>query len=227
MIAECAALVGIRLFACLSGQPECIPPALLQEFPKLRHELVAIAEQESGFNPWAIRDETTNESIFPLTREAADREVAKRDAAGHLLGVGMFQITGRNNWRHHGLSLRDLTDPCRNMAAGAAHYADNIRSASRQLYNSGRTGGAPVYAGNVGARRARLAPLLDGTPMPSPSSAPQTAATQAAPSPPLPRVTAFERDGRGTAFARLQSRREPATTTGNAAGNISLSENTR
>lgn len=199
MIAECAALLGIQLFTCLSGQPQCLPPPLILEFPLLRQDLAALAEQESGFNAWAIRDEMTGESLFPLSRAAADREVTWRDDAGHVLGVGMFQITGRANWRRHGLSRQDLTDPCQNMAAGAAHYADNLRSAARQLYNSGRTTGAPLYAAQVADRRARLAHLLDARPAPSPPPKSPVAPTQ--------RATAFAREeGRATAFSRVRSR---------------------
>ena len=49
----CEALAGAALFACLARDPVCLP----DEHRHLYDDLAAIAEQESGHNPRAIRDE--------------------------------------------------------------------------------------------------------------------------------------------------------------------------
>jgi len=66
--------------------------------------LAAIAEQKSGFRPYAIRDERTGESLFPATRAEAERIAFARWERGHTLGLGLFQITHEANWRRHGLT---------------------------------------------------------------------------------------------------------------------------
>nr|WP_264185694.1 transglycosylase SLT domain-containing protein [Roseicella aerolata] len=127
-------------------------------------ELAAVAERESGFRPFAIRDEATGESLFPTTRAEAVAVAAARDAAGSTLGLGWFQITHRANWRRHGLTVETALDPCENMRAGAAHLAGNLRDAAFQLYNSGRVGGAPGYAAAVARRVGQHAAALAAGP---------------------------------------------------------------
>jgi type IV secretion system protein VirB1 len=158
----CEALVGLALFACVAHDPRC----LANEHRRLLPELAAVAERESGFRPFAIRDEATEESLFPATRPEAVAIASARDAAGHTLGLGWFQITHRANWRRHGLTIETALDPCENMRAGAAHLAANLRDAAFQLYNSGRVGGAPGYAAAVARRVGNHAAALaaDGIP---------------------------------------------------------------
>jgi type IV secretion system protein VirB1 len=83
-----------------------------------------------------------------------------RDAAGHTLGLGWFQITNRANWRRHGLTIETALDPCENMRAGAAHLAGNLRDAAFRLYNSGRLDGAKGYAAAVARRVGHHAAAL-------------------------------------------------------------------
>ena len=51
--------------------PDCsalgMPPA----------NVAAVAQQESGFRPYAIRDEMTDRSHYPATREAAEALAAR------------------------------------------------------------------------------------------------------------------------------------------------------
>ena len=61
------------------------------------------------------------------------------------MGLGWFQITGRPNWKAHGLDIRTALLACPNLRAGAEHFAANVKDAARQLYNSGRIDGAPRY----------------------------------------------------------------------------------
>ncbi|MBU8541793.1 transglycosylase SLT domain-containing protein [Falsiroseomonas tokyonensis] len=152
----CEALVGLALFACIARDPSC----LADEHRRLLPELAAVAERESAFQPFAIRDEATGESLFPATRPEAVAVAAARDAAGHTLGLGWFQITHRANWRRHGLTVETALDPCKNMRAGAAHLAGNLRDAAFRLYNSGRLDGAQGYAAAVARRVGQHAAAL-------------------------------------------------------------------
>ena len=156
----CEALAGLALFACVARDPRCLP----DEHRRLLPELAAVAERESGFRPFAIRDEATGESLFPKTRAEAVAIAAASRAAGRTLGLGWFQITHRANWRRHGLTVETALDPCENMRAGAAHLAGNLRDAAFQLYNSGRPGGAPSYAAAVARRVGQHAAALTAGP---------------------------------------------------------------
>ena len=123
MITGCEILAGAALFACLARDPACLP----DEHRHLRDDLAAIAEQESGHNPRAIRDERTGESLFPATLAEAVRIATERDALGHVVGLGLMQITHRSNWQGHGLTIAAALDGCRSLRAGAAHYAGNLQ----------------------------------------------------------------------------------------------------
>lgn len=158
----CEALVGAALFACLARDPDCLPPAMVPFVDDLR----GIAEQETGLRPYAVRDESTHEGKFFASYGEAVRFATERDALGHKLGIGLFQITGRANWQAHGLTIATGLQPCANMRAGAEHYAGNIRTAALQLYNSGSINGAPGYAASVVRRIGGVAP--DTGPMSAP-----------------------------------------------------------
>lgn len=147
----CEALAAAALFACLARDPECLPV----EHRHLEGDLKAIGEQESGLRPWSVRDEATKEGRFFATYADAVRFATERDALGHRLGLGWFQITGRSNWKAHGLDIATALLACPNMRAGAEHFAANVKDAARQLYNSGRIDGAPRYAAEVAARMMR------------------------------------------------------------------------
>lgn len=150
----CDGTTAMALFACLAQDPRCLPPDYQRHLP----ELTAIAAQESGFVPFAVRDETAGESLFFRTWSEAVALSVARDAVGHRLGLGWFQLTHRANWRRYGLTIAAALDPCENMRAGAAHWVQALRQAALQLYNSGRTDGAPGYAAQVIRRLARPVP---------------------------------------------------------------------
>lgn len=160
----CATLTGIALFDCLAANPACLPPAHARHLPILR----AIMQQESGGNPYALRDETTKQSLFLANRADAEREARQRHAAGHTLGLGWFQITHQSNWiRHWGsveAALANAFDPCSNMRAGATHFAVDYAAALAR-YNSGSFTGAPGYASAV-LRRVGQQPVNSAQPAP-------------------------------------------------------------
>lgn len=133
----------------LAATPECtavgMPPA----------NVAAVARQESGFHPYAIRDETTNRSHHPETREAAEGLASRLTSQGHLLGIGLMQLTPPAKF---GLSIDQAFDPCKNMKAGAellaANYDLERRALMRALsrYNSGSPTRAEAYATRVAAQ---------------------------------------------------------------------------
>ncbi len=156
-----------------------------------RH-VVATIRQESGFKPLAIRDETTGESLFPSTLADAVRIATERDAAGRTLGLGLGQITGRANWRRHGLAIADAFDPCRAVAAAVRHLAGDVRHvlgrASRR-YNTGSTERGEGYARSVAALAEALPPDL------IPPAARPLDTAPASPNPPVPFGVLVRRSG--------------------------------
>jgi type IV secretion system protein VirB1 len=170
-----SAVLALATVLQLAATPDCtalgMPPA----------NVAAVARQESGFHPYAIRDETTDRSHYPATREDAEALAARLTAQGHLLGVGLMQLTPPANF---GLSIAEAFDPCKNMKAGAELLAANyklewqalMRALSR--YNSGSPTHAEAYAKRVVAQAQRNArmpslaryPLSNLLGVPAPSS---------------------------------------------------------
>lgn len=81
--------------------------------------LVAIAQTESGFDPFAIGDNTAHRSYHPPAKPEAIALAAQLAAEGHDLDLGLMQINQRNlGWL--GLAAGDAFEPCDSLAAGAA-----------------------------------------------------------------------------------------------------------
>lgn len=128
----------------------------------VRH-VVATIRQESGGRPLAIRDEATGESLFPATLADAVRLATERAARGHLLGLGLGQITGSRNLARHGLTIETAFEPCRAVAATVRHLAGDVRhvlALSSRRYNTGSIERGDAYARSVAALAAALPPDL-------------------------------------------------------------------
>jgi len=161
-----SAVLSLAAILQLAATPDCTAPGMPPA------NIAAVARQESGFHPYAIRDETTDRSHYPATREAAEALAARLTAQGHLLGVGLMQLTPPANF---GLSIDEAFDPCKNMKAGAELLAANynlewqalMRALSR--YNSGSPTRAEAYAKRVAAQAQRNArmPSLALHPLPN------------------------------------------------------------
>lgn len=81
--------------------------------------LAAIAQTESGLDPFAIRDNTADRSYHPPAKPEAIALAARLAAEGHDLDLGLMQINQQNfGWL--GLAAGDAFEPCRSLAAGAA-----------------------------------------------------------------------------------------------------------
>jgi type IV secretion system protein VirB1 len=129
--------------------------------------IAKIAQHESGRNPFALHDNTTNRSYLPDTKPDAFRAASGLIAAGHSVDVGLTQIN-RFNFGWLGLSLETALDPCTNIRASAAvlvgYSKYNTGSPSAGIQNG--------YAAAVQAVRLNLAaagsPAAPDAPPPPP-----------------------------------------------------------
>ena len=173
----------------LASTPECTVPGMPPE------TTVAVAQQESGFHPHAIRDERTGRSYFLDSRDEALSLATRLTAEGHLLGVGLMQLTPPARF---GLSVAQALDPCINMHHGAKLLSHLFSVSLRQTlsrYNSGHPTRSEGYARSVEAIAARMPPLASG------GTAPLPAVPAPPPSPAAMSVTRGSA-GRELVFAR-------------------------
>ena len=114
----------------------------------------AICEQESAWNPWAIRDEPAF-----YARYVAKLHLGTTEAAARAFSWGLMQVMGQVAREHgfSGASLAALCDPaaclavgCRVLAAKLAAAEGNVARAL-QLWNGGSN---PNYAAAVLTRVA-------------------------------------------------------------------------
>ncbi len=147
-----SAVLSLAVILQLAAMPDCTAPGMSPA------NVAAVARQESGFHPYAIRDETTDRSHYPATREEAEALATRLTRQGHLLGTGLMQLTPAANF---GLSIAETFDPCKNMKAGAGLLAENFRLEWQALmralsrYNSGSPTRAEAYAKRVVAQAQR------------------------------------------------------------------------
>lgn len=155
--------IPMHLSVVLQIAAACPAPGLPVEL------LAAVAQQESGLHPFAIRDERDNRSYYPGTAQEAEELAERLTAQGHLLGVGLMQLTPPAAF---GLTLAEALDPCRNMRAGAALLQRAVREALSR-YNSNHPTRGAGYARSVEARVASLRRADPPSPdRPTPAAAP-------------------------------------------------------
>ena len=96
--------------------------------------MAAIVKTESGFKPFAIG---VNKSEVKLIRQPANKQKAVTTAKwlisnGYNIDMGMAQINSANmKWL--GVSIDDLFDPCKNVAAGAKILLNNYIDAFKKI----------------------------------------------------------------------------------------------
>lgn len=96
--------------------------------------MAAIVKTESGFKPFAIG---VNKSEVKLIRQPANKQEAVTTAKwlisnGYNIDMGMAQINSANmKWL--GVSIDDLFDPCKNVAAGAKILLNNYIDAFKKI----------------------------------------------------------------------------------------------
>lgn len=108
----------------------------------------AVAQTESGLNPWALHDNTTGITAKPTSFEAALSEATRWIGEGHSVDLGLMQINSANLGALD-MTARSALDPCASLAGGAAvlraAYEGGKTSADQQaallmalsLYNTG------------------------------------------------------------------------------------------
>lgn len=96
--------------------------------------MAAIVKTESGFKPFSIG---VNKSEVKLIRQPANKQEAVTTAKwlisnGYNIDMGMAQINSANmKWL--GVSIDDLFDPCKNVAAGAKILLNNYIDAFKKI----------------------------------------------------------------------------------------------
>ena len=145
----------------LAADPRCGGAVVGSEF---QARLAAIAIHESGGDPLVIGVNADPARGLPATaiRSATPQEAAARAAAliaqGRSVDLGLMQINSGQIARH-GLTVETAFDACRNMAAGADHYADDVKAVwtlAHRRYNTGSTERGAAYAAGVEQVLARV-----------------------------------------------------------------------
>jgi len=154
--------------------------------------LAAIALHESGGDPLVIGVNADRVRGLPATaiRSTTPQQAAARAAAllveGRSIDLGLMQINS-GQLAQHGLTLDASFDACRNMAAGADHYAADVQAVwnlAARRYNTGGTERGAAYAAGVEQVLARVRnPAIQ---IAGPYRAPATPEDTVAPEPPRP-----------------------------------------
>lgn len=174
-----ATALSLAAVLALATDPRCGAAVPGSEFAS---RLAAIAIHESGGDPFVIGVNADRERGLPAAavRSATAQEAATRArtliAQGRSLDLGLMQINTVNLTRR-GLTVETAFDACRNAAAGADHYADDVRAVwtlAHRRYNTGSIERGAAYAVGVEQVLARVQRIpaaaggsaLPATPMP-------------------------------------------------------------
>ena len=134
--------------------PLVLPFAFLAFFhacaPNVQPQIIgSIVQQESGFSPWAIDDDTTHRSYYPRSEQQAVALSFGFARRGDTFDVGYMGYNSVHFLRS-GLSDQALTqtlirvfDPCTNVRLGATVLTQNYRQALARGY---APGGASLLA---------------------------------------------------------------------------------
>ena len=170
-----ATALGLAAVLALAADPRCGAAPAGSEF---QSRLAAIAIHESGGDPLVIGVNADRTRDLPATaiRSATPQEAAARAAAliaqGRSVDLGLMQINSGQIARH-GLTLEAAFDACRNMAAGADHYAADVQAVwtlAHRRYNTGSIERGAAYAAGVEQVLARVR-LQQGAPAADPEEA--------------------------------------------------------
>ena len=123
---------------------------------------MSVVQVESGGQPFAIHDNTSNRSFAPATLNDAMQLSGALIRAGHRLDVGLMQINYETWFRPTRMRLSDAFNPCINIAFGttilSAAYARQLGQHTTapealkralSIYNSGDAFRARDYANSV------------------------------------------------------------------------------
>ncbi|MBS1943323.1 MAG: lytic transglycosylase domain-containing protein [Bacteroidetes bacterium] len=166
--------------------------------------LAAIVRTESGFNPNSIGINKTNQVLSrqPLTKEEAIALAKRLIEQGRNIDMGLGQVNSAN-LQTLGLTVEDVFDPCKNLAAAASILTGNYQRAAKQgadaqgtlkmalsAYNTGNftAGQSNGYVLKVQASSAAID--KPGYVVPKIQSAGATAAATAGAATPMPKPLA-------------------------------------
>jgi soluble lytic murein transglycosylase-like protein len=121
----------------------------------------AIIEQESAWNPWAVRYEPAFFARY-VAPFCADNKISATEARARAFSWGLMQVMGqvaRENG-FNGTFLSALCDPEQGIAVGCRVLAKKLASAGGDVTRGllvWNGGGNPLYAEQVLARRSHFA----------------------------------------------------------------------
>ncbi len=161
------AVLSLAVILSLATDPRCGNAKPGSDFA-LHVQAVAIHESGSGQlagDPLIIGVNADPARGLPaaVVRSETVQQAAARArvllAQGRRVDLGLMQISDRQLARH-GLTIEDAFDRCRNMKAGAEHYAGDVQAAIFRMassrYNTGSTVRGQAYAAGVEAVLQRV-----------------------------------------------------------------------
>jgi type IV secretion system protein VirB1 len=147
----CAEALPPNMEALLQACAPTVHPATMARivYVESRGRPFAIADGGPTGLPWSIRQHLVK-SHFPETKAEAEALANRLIDAGHVIGVGLAQVSSRN-LASRGLTVADALEPCLNLRAGgeiltefyaaalARHPGDPQRAliAAISAYNTG------------------------------------------------------------------------------------------
>lgn len=113
--------------------------------------MAAIVKTESNFNPFAIGvNNGARLNVQPKTREEAIEKAKRLIANGYSVDLGLAQISSFN-LSVVGLSVEEVFDPCKNLAAAASIMERNFLAARKQAKDDQAALRAALSAYNTGS----------------------------------------------------------------------------
>jgi len=181
-----ATVLTLAAILALAADPRCGAAPDGSEF---QSRLAAIALHESGGDALIIGVNADRVRGLPAAaiHSATLQEAATRATAlltqGRSIDLGLMQVNSTQLARYN-LTVETAFDACKNMAAGADHYADDIRAVwtlAHRRYNTGSTERGAAYAAGVEAVLNRVRVQQTGLPA---SPAQSSLVPQQPPAPP-------------------------------------------
>lgn len=121
------------------------------------HTLESVAYVESGFDTWALHDNTTVQSYYPASLpEAVSTATRLITIEGHSVDLGLMQLNSAN-LTQLGLSIAEAFDPCHSIQGGAVILRENYQAALHVAFSRYNTGSSTRGFSNGYVRRVELA----------------------------------------------------------------------
>lgn len=108
----------------------------------------ALADAGPANLPWSKRKSMVR-SFYPATADEAATTVHSLVKQGHIVAIGLAQVSSRNLSRF-GLTVEDVLEPCANLAAGAQILTQFYLDAYRRYGDQDRALLAAISAYNTG-----------------------------------------------------------------------------